>query len=414
MSESASNRVPIELWRHILHMLFFLDFDEAEIPSWATWRRRRTQCDITAGYHVLCDERARLRLVNRRWNELVDQLPSTWVRLRTSKESTLSFESIYLSLNSTPLPASGIMPLLRRHTIQTLSLACGAGSATHILQEVTRNAHTLIHLKALHVGLRKASTNNAGRLVIPLVTAFAQNLVTLHLTIPILTFESPGPPGLQLPKLRRLRVDWDAELSYVNLGVHHWGLPSIQWLEIPSLSFHSFIGAEPQWAPQIQTLVLRSAQLDADRLWSHFPALRTIKIRLSSISIGSLLPGPSSPIRELVVCGQLRSLNASLPVLQKFVGAARARTGLSQVAADSWCAQRRRVDGRKVILEGVDWAAPGLLREDIMTSCAQWEEIAPFLEDECGVSWLKAKTFFAHFKRKEHESSVEAGEASTS
>jgi len=412
MSESASSRVPIELWRHILHLLFFLDFDEAEIPSWATWRRRRAQYDITAGHDVLCGERARLRLVNRCWNELVDQLPSTWVRLRTSEASTLSFRSISFFLNSIPLPAS-VMPLLRRHTIQTLTLASEAGSATHIFPEVTRKAHLLTHLQALHVGLRGWSTGKAGGLVIPLVAAFAKNLVILHLTVPSLTILSP--PDLRLPKLRRLRVDCDVELSYVNLGVPRWSLPSIQCLEIPFKLLHYFTVAEPQWVPQIQTLVLRSAPvLHTETLWSHFSSLRTIKVRLTSESIGCLLPGPHSPIRELVVCGQLCFLNASLPALQSFVGASRVPTKLSQTDGDSRYAQHSRVDGRRVILERVDWGTPGFLKEDIMTSCGQWEKIAPFLEDECGVSWLKAKTCFAHFKRKEHENSVDAGEASIS
>lgn len=399
MSESAINRVPIELWQLILHLLFFLDFDEAEIPSWGTWRRRKAQYDITAGYHFLCGERARLRLVNRCWNELVDQLPSTWVRLRTTEGPALSFKSISLFLSSIPLPAR-VMPLLRRHTIQTLSL-CEAGSATHIFPEVTKNAHALAHLQALHVSLRGCSADNT---VIRLVAAFAQNLVTLRLTVPILTIKSP--PDLQLPKLRRLRVDCDAELSYVNLGVPRWSLPSIQWLEIPSLSFP---GVEPKWAPQIQTLVLRSASLlHTDGLWSRFSTLRTIKVQLGSTLSNSLLPGPDSSARELVVCGQLCSLNASLPVLQAFVEAARTLTELSQVDGNSGCAQRSgKVDGRKVILEGVDWAAPGFLREDIMISCAQWEKIAPFLEDERGVSWLKAKTCFAHFRRKGDEDQVD-------
>jgi len=406
MSESAIYRVPIELWQHILHLLFFLDLDEAEIPSWRTWRRRKAQYDITASYHVLCGERARLRLVNRLWNELVDQLPSTWVRLRTSEGPILSFKSISL-FNSIPLPAR-VMPLLRRHTIQTLSLVCEAGSATHILPEVTRNAHTLTHLQALHVCLRGCSANNAGRLVIRLVAAFAQNLVTLRLSVPTLTYKSP--PDLHLPKLRRLRVDCEAA-SCVNQGIPRWSLPSIQWLEVPSLAPHFL---ELQWAPQIHTLVLRTASsLHANGLWSHFPALRTIKVRSESMLAGSL-PGPGGPIRELVVGGQLGSLNASLPALQAFVEASRTRTELPQTDGNSGCVQHRRVDGRKVILEGVDWAAPGFLREEIMISSAQWDKIAPFLEDECGVSWLKAKTCFAHFKRTEEENSVEAGEASAS
>jgi hypothetical protein len=159
MSESAINRVPIELWQHILHLVFFLDFDEAEIPSWGAWRRRRAQYNITSDYHALCGERACLRLVNRCWNELVDQLPSTWVQLRTSEGLILSLDSIFLSLNNIPLPAR-VMPLLHRHTIQILSLACDAGSAKHIFPEVTRNAHTLPHLQALHVRLRERSADN--------------------------------------------------------------------------------------------------------------------------------------------------------------------------------------------------------------------------------------------------------------
>ena len=417
MSESAIDRVPIELWQHILHLLFFLDFDEAGIPLWTTWRRRRAQYDITLGYRALFGERARLRLVNRCWNELVDQLPSTWVRLRTSKGSTLSFKSVSLSLSNIPLPATAsVMPLLRRHTIQTLRIACEAGSTTHIFSEVTRNAHALTSLQALHVGLRGCSGDTADGLVIPLVAAFAQNLVTLRLSVPTLTIKSP--PDLQLPKLRRLRIDMHNDPhyhSYVSLGLPRWGLPSIQWFEIPALSIHSFATAKPPWAPQIQTLVLRPAPTSlTEGLWSRFSALRTIKLWLSPELVQNVLPGPESPLRELVVCGPLCSLNASLPVLQAFVGAAKTHTELSPTDVYSGYAQRRRVDGRKVVLEGVDWAAPGSLREDIMISCAQWEEIAPFLEDECGVSWLKAKTCFAHFKREEHENSVGAGEASTS
>jgi hypothetical protein len=114
------------------------------------------------------------------------------------------------------------------------------------------------------------------------------------------------------------------------------------------------------------------------------------------------------------MCGRLSSFNASLPTLEVFVEASRTRTELSQPNGDSGCAQPRKVDGRKVILEGVNWATPGFLIADIMDSSAQWEKIAPFLEDECGVTWLKAKTCFAHFKRTEQEDSVETGEAHTS
>ena len=419
MSESAIDRVPIELWQHILHLLFFLDFDDAEIPSWTTWRRRRAQHDITLGYHALFGERARLRLVNRCWNELVDQLPSTWVRLHMSKGSTLSFKSISSSLSDILLPATAsVMPLLRRHAIQTLRLSCEAGSATHIFTEVTRNAHTLTYLQALHVGLRGCSADTVGGLVIPLVAAFAQNLVTLRLNVPTLTYKSP--PDLQLPKLRRLRIDcvphYDPHYhGHVNLGLPRWDLPMIQWLEVPTLSIHSFATTKPQWVHQIQTLVLRSAPTRlTESLWSRFSALRTIKLWLGPKLVQNVLPGPESPLRELVVCGPLCSLNASLPVLQAFVGVAKTHTELSPTDGYSGCGQPRRVDGRKIVLEGVDWAAPGSLQEEIMISCAQWEEIAPFLEDECGVSWLKAKTCFAHFKREEHENSAEAGEASTS
>ena len=412
MSESAINRVPIELWQHILHLVFFLDFDEAEIPSWRTWRRRKAQFDIMHGYHALLSERARLRLVNRYWNELVDLLPSTWLHLRTEQGPAFSIKSIPLCLSSIPLPAS-VMPLLRRHTIQTLSLTCEAGSATHIFPEVTRSAHTLTHLQALHAGLRGCSTDDAGRLVIALVAAFAQNLVTLRITIPTITVKSP--PDLQFPKLRRLQIDGDRVYhNYLNLGVLHWSLPSIRWLEIPSMLSHASTSAEPHWAPQIQTLVLRSApNLYTRGPWRRFSALKTIKIGLSSRALRGVLPGLESPLRELVVSGLLYSLNASLPALQAFLRPANAHTELSQTDGNSGYVQRRGVDSRKVILEGLDWAAPGSLREDIMASCAKWEAIAPFLEDECGVSWLKAKTAFAHFKREEHENSVEAGEATT-
>ena len=409
MSESASKRVPIELWQQILHMVLFLDFDKADIPLRGTWRRRRAQYDITAGYHVLCDERVRLRFVNRCWNELVVQLPSTWVRLCTSEESTLSFKSISSCPSSIPLPAS-VMPLLSGHTIQTLSLTCEAGSATHIFPEVTRNSHTLTHLQALHVGLRGCSANDAGRLVIPLVAAFAHNLVILHLTVPTLTVEMP--PSLQLPNLRCLRVDCDTEYSYVKLGVPRWDLPSIQWLELPSLSLDSFPDDEPQWAAQLQTLVLQfTPPYNADYLCNRFSALRTIKTRLSPTLINRSLVGPYSSIREFVVCEELRSLNVSLPVLEAFVGAAGPRREVPQTGHNSWWIRHGTVDGRKVILEEIDWAAPGSLREEIMISCAQWERIAPFLEDECGLSWLKAKTCFSHFKGKKPESIVDAGEA---
>ena len=81
------------------------------------------------------------------------------------------------------------------------------------------------------------------------------------------------------------------------------------------------------------------------------------------------------------------------------------------VTYNSGCTRRRKVDGRKVNLEGVDWAAPGSLRESIMISCAKWEEIAPFLKDECGVSWLEAKTRVANYEREKHENGVDAGDS---
>jgi hypothetical protein len=412
MSEPACSRVPIELWQQILHPLFFLDFGETDTPLRQTWRRRKTHCDIADGYRLLYAVRARLRLVNRCWNELVDQLPLTWVRLCTSTESTLSFKSISSSLTDTPLPLR-VMPLLRRHTIQTLSLECEARSATHIFPEITRNAHTLPHLRVLYVRLRRCSDNDAARLIVPLIAALAQNLVSLRISVPILTVQTRS--ALQFPNLRRLRVDCNAGLSYSNLGVAHWNLPSIQWLEIPMLSFHSSLDTTPRWEAQLQTLVLWSTPtFHTNTMWTRLPALRTVKVRMSPILYASLLPRSDSSIRELVVCVQVRSINSSLQVLETFTGVDKPRREILDTTHNSSGAHRTPVDGRKIILEGVDWAAPGPLIEDIMNVCARWERIAPFLEDECGVSWLKAKTCFPHFKRKESESGTEAGEASTS
>ena len=319
MSGPPSSRVPIELWRHILHFAFFLEFDEADIQLWGTWKRRRLQHDIKGGYHALWDVRARLRMVNRCWNELVDKLPSTWVRIRASETPDLTLKTISSFLGNIPLPAS-VMPRLRRHTLQTLSLMCPAGSATYIFPEITRNAHTLTHLQALHVGLRGYCTEDASRCVISLIAAFAQDLLTLRVTVPMINVETP--PNLRFPKLRRLRVDCNTESPYTNLGVPFWGLPSIQWLELPSFSHHSFPGAKPQWAPQLQTLVLRYIPPPhTEDLWSCFSTLKTIKV-LGPVLYDSVLLGPDSSIRELVVRGPLKSLNDSLTVLETFIGVA--------------------------------------------------------------------------------------------
>ena len=400
MSEPLGSRLPIELWQHILHLALSLEFDEADIPLSRTWRHRRLQYCIKSGYHALWDVHARLRIVNRYWNALVDNLPSTWVQIRTSETPALTLKTISSFLGNVPLPAT-VIPLLRRHTIQILSLKCTPGSATYIFPEIARNAHTLPYLQVLHVALRGYPTEDASRGIVALIAAFARHLVTLRVTAYMLNVETP--PHLRLPKLRYLRVDCPTDNTYVNLGLPRWSLPSIQWFELPSFLIldHSFPpAAKPDWAADLQTLVLGwLPPPHTETLWSCFSTLRTIKVGYP-IWHDSFFLGPNSSVRELVLRGSLIYLNASLPVLETFVGVAGRSGEVSQSDGNSSCTGPETVNRRKIILEGVNWANPGPLREDIVELCAQWERIAPFLEDECGLSWLKAKTCFLHLSKR--------------
>lgn len=399
MSEPLGGRVPTELWQHILHLALLLEFDEADIPLSRTWRRRRLQYRIKSGYHALWDVRARLRIVNRYWNALVDKLPSTWVQIRTSETPSLTFKTISSFVGNVPLPAT-VIPLLRRHTIQTLSLKCTPGPATYIFLEIARNAHTLPYLQALHVALRGYPSKDASDSMVALIAAFAQHLVTLRVTVFTLNVETP--PRLWLPKLRYLQVDCETEKTYVNLGVPRWSLPSIRWLELPSFVRHHLFpaAAKPDWAADLQTLGLRwLPPPDTETLWSCFSALRTIRVGYP-IWQDSFYLGPDSPVRELVLRGSLMRLNTFLPVFEKFVRVAGRSGEVSQPDHNSSCTGPETVNRRKIILEGMDWANPWPLREYIVELSAQWERIAPFLEDECGVSWLKAKTCFPHLSKR--------------
>ena len=391
MAEQAIDLLPVELWTEILEEFLIIDFRLPLLPPSVPWSRRKLEFDAGARYSKLLENRGRLRLVSRKWNDIVQMYK--WRRLDL------------LGILDGPPPKyhSGVVhraagegchlgdrfgDLVRpNNTIVVLTFMWHEKSSLTKLYSLFAHALIFRRLQQLVISLTsedRTCNDFATNTFFSHINAFSSTLVSLRLSTGLYNpcwFKSP--PVLRLANLRHLDFCFGGFLEASNIS--EWNCPKLVHLTLAgTIENTNYLRHLASIGPNLRFLSLRritSGKPFTDphsyclhfngAFWTAFPLLEVLSVDGANKWGSDLsdLP-PSHPIRELVV--HRSNLNSQY-------------RGMGELFQNFTASNDTSGRKRRVTLEDIIWnhADSASLKWNLRMT---YESVAPWLQDESGCS----------------------------
>ena len=364
MAEQAIDLLPVELWAEILEEFLIIDFRLPLLPPSVPWSRRKFEFDVGPRYSELLENQGRLRLVSRKWNDIVQMYKWRGLDLLGSFDG--------------PPPNSTIVALtLRWHENSSLTKLYSLFAHALIFRRLQQ---LVISLTSVDRTCNDFATNT----FFSHINAFSSTLVSLRLSTGLYNscwFESP--PVLRLANLLHFDFCFGGFLGAFNIS--KWNCPKLVHLTLAgTIENTNYLSHLASIGPNLQFLSLRritSGKPFTDphsyhlhfngAFWTAFPLLEVLKVDGASRWGSDLsdLP-PTHPIRELVV--QRSNLNSQY-------------RGMGELFQNFTASNDTSERKRRVTLEDINWnhTDSASLKWNLK---ATYDSVAQWLQDESGVS----------------------------
>ena len=380
----ANNGLPVEIWQEILGVILRVDFWEPAHEFSFTWRDREHNYDLQAKHKECWNRQGPLRLVSRRWKALVETYLCTWLQLRY-KGNKVSIRPITSHYTYIGLPSNDAGGTPNTNQITTLNISLRRPMVISLIENAIDSLPTMPRLRALHVGLEHVRVHNKkaiSRVVFRLLQLGEGSLLSFHLrtstSIPL-----QDQPPINLPKLQCFQLR-SVVCSLKHIGIARWQLPSLQHLRVTPLSIHApHEELAPAFGAQLRSLSI--AYVNQGSFWEDYPHLTSLYLYTGVELTYFIAPSIGHPIRELVLPSyKIHSLELLRELLLKFIGGSNPDPRASCPTLTP--------SNRKVVLEGLKWRDSVTPFKEMMLPNANWDEFAPYMEDELGETLASART----------------------
>ena len=272
MAEQAIDLLPVELWTEILEEFLIIDFRLPLLPPSVPWSRRKLEFDVGARYSKLLENRGRLRLVSRKWNDVVQTYK--WRRLDLlgcldGPPPEYHSGGVHWSAGEGCHLGDRFGDLVRPHnTIVVLTLMWHENSSLTKLYSLF--AHALIFRKLQQLVINLTSEDRTGNdlatnTFFSHVNAFSSTLVSLRLSTGFYNpcwFESF--PVLRLANLIELvHLDFCFGGFLGEFNISEWNCPKLAHLTLArTIEDTNYLRHLASIGPNLQCLSLRRIAID--------------------------------------------------------------------------------------------------------------------------------------------------------